>query len=152
MELSLKQKKDLATVQFFIPPSLKSIQITNEDIKKFFENSDRWLHKEYAKSFETRNSRDWFTALLWGKKWRGIHIGMYEEGVLDGSIGYYDILFGWEEKTHWIFEIIYIISLNKIDKRYRSVKMEEPVVEFIAKNVFKWIDYEKIMNLYNEFI
>lgn len=41
MELSLKQKKDLATVQFFIPPSLKSIQITNEDIKKFFENSDR---------------------------------------------------------------------------------------------------------------
>ena len=112
MNLSLKQKKDLCSIKFFIPKQLKKIKITDEDIKKFFEFSDRWLHKE-----DINKDTSWFNCLIQWKRWRGIHIWMYEEGVLDGSVPYSVLL------------------------KY----MKEPIVEFLSKEMFKWIDRELIL-------
>lgn len=89
MKLSPHRKSDLETVMYFIPPACKGIPITEQDIQMFFENSEQGLHKEKIK---ISHFSDGFNALLQGKSWRGVHMGMWEEGILDGSVPYYDIL------------------------------------------------------------
>lgn len=86
MGLTNKQQKDLETIKYFIPDCLKNIEITDDDVIKFFEYSDKGMHKEDIKG---NYFNDGFNVLIQGKRWRGIHIHeLWEQGILDGSVPY----------------------------------------------------------------
>jgi len=129
LNLTKRQNNDLETIKFFIPDCLKKIIITDEDIVKFFEYSEKGLHKQ---DIVDRNMKDGFNALVEGKRWRGIHIhGMYEEGILDGSMPYLVILGGINLKE----EI-----------------MPRSVVDFMKKEMFKGKDSDIIEECYQEIL
>lgn len=136
MKLTSKQKKDLETIIYFIPESRRSIPITDKDIEKFFEHSDHGKHKE-----DTVMSHFWdgFNVLVAGKRWRGIHMEMYEEGVLDGSVPYFCLLGGLENKKRWW-------------QFWKSPHKPVPrsVVEFMKKEMFKGSDADVIEQTYRQ--
>ena len=82
-----KQSNDIETRKYFIPICFKHIEITNNDIEMFLENSEKGLHKD--KIDKSRRKIDGFHALIEGKKWRGIHVHeMYEQGISSGDVPY----------------------------------------------------------------
>ncbi len=104
-----------------MPDVLRNIPITDTDIEKFLEYSERGLHKDEATTGAMVSNHNGFTALCEGKRWRGIHIHeMYEQGVLDGSMPYFVILEG----------------------------MPRSVVDFLKKEMFQGTDAEVIENCY----
>lgn len=148
MKLTNKQKIDLETIVYFIPEWMKKINITDDDIIKFFEYSDKWMHKEYVKSIPTQWEYSWFWALLEWKRWRWIHIKMYQEWVLDGSMPYY-VLLGWndkERKYKCFWKLIY--KFLKIDRRFIHNPIPRSVVDFLKKEMFQWQSSESIENAY----
>lgn len=112
------QKKELEVLQYFMPQVLKHIIITDRDIGKYFDWSERGLHRGEIKD---SHFYDGFNALVSAKQWAGRHIGMFEEGVLDGSVPYVTLL----------------------------EDMPESVVGFIGKEMFKGIDTVQIRKVYN---
>lgn len=56
MKITEKQKKDLETIIYFIPESMRNIQIKDKDIEKFFEYSDSGKHKQEIASIPTQGS------------------------------------------------------------------------------------------------
>jgi len=63
--------------------------------------------------------------LLEGLRWRGIHIMMYQEGILDGSVPYITLL-GFDDKN----------------------KIPEYVMKYLSKMMFNGNDKELIESLY----
>jgi hypothetical protein len=125
MKLTKAQLNDLETVKYFLPHDCKDVVITGEDIKMFFEHSEKGLHKDKVK---LSHFSDGFSALVEGKRWRGIHIGMYEEGVLDGSMPYFTIL----------------------GKEDGDTPIPRSVMEFMKKTMFQGIDAKLIDRIYND--
>ncbi|MEK6882317.1 MAG: hypothetical protein AABY22_22045, partial [Nanoarchaeota archaeon] len=76
--MTKKQIEDLETIEYFVPDwgDFKDIKITDENRKSFLLFSERGIKSEKTKGYEK---------LLEGKRWRGIHMGMYEEGILDAT-------------------------------------------------------------------
>lgn len=75
------QQADLETVRYFIPKDLiRYPEPAEQDVQDFFEWSERGLHKDRI------GQVDGFNALVQGKRWRGIHMEMWEQGVLDGTV------------------------------------------------------------------
>lgn len=122
MKLTSKQKIDLETIRYFIPNQMKDIHILESDIVKFFEYSDKWMHKWEI----SRSDRSYFKALIEWKRWRGIHIWMYEEWIMDGSVPYIEILSGIPEsvKNYLKKEMFQWIYSEKIDYIYNNLKNE----------------------------
>lgn len=119
MKLSKARQNDLETVMYFIHPSMKKIIITDKDIEMFFENSEKGMHKELI----DKNKMDGFNTLIQGKEWRGVHMQMYEDGVISGDMPYSVIL----------------------------QEIPESVVEFMKKEMFKGKDSEIITNIYKKY-
>lgn len=111
MKLTKKQKADLETMMWFLPDTITT-KPTEDDIKSFFDFSERGIRP--------KEETEGYKVLLEGKRWRGIHIGMYEEGILDLSVPYIVLVGG----------------------------MPRSVVDFIKKNMFKGIDSELIEEVY----
>ena len=111
-----KQLKDLETVKYFIPDCMRGIEISDKNLEMFFEYSERGKNKQKRKNYGT----DGFNSLCEGKRWRGIHMQMYEDGVLDGSMPYAVIL----QDTPRV------------------------VVDFMKKEMFKGVDGELIERCY----
>lgn len=124
MKLSNKQKSDLEVTMYFIPKAMENIPVIDSDIQMYFEWSDNGKHKDKIDTYKM----DGFNSLVQGKQWRGIHMGMYEDGVLDGTMPYYDVL----------------QSDGNITPR--------PVVDFMKKEMFKGIDAEIIENCYQSLL
>ena len=144
-----KQLKDFETIEYYIPPGLRFIKITDDDKKMFFENSERGLHKEMIKD---NYFNDGFNVLREGKRWRGIHIHeMYEPGILDGSMPYYVILGGYKDKkreTKWWNYWWYKLTKDL----YVCNPLPRGVVDFIKKEMFKGIDSELIEKVYQDIL
>ena len=121
-----KQKEDLETIKFFIPKDLSKIKINSEDIAKFLENSEKGLHKSDIKQ---SHFKDGFNVLISAKKWRGIHMGLWEDSILDGSIGYFTLLGGENTK-----EILPKSVVNFMKKEMFRGKNEE-IIEKIYKKI-----------------
>ncbi len=113
--MTKEQLKDIETIRYFIPDCMKHIEITDQDVKDFLDLSERGLNKDKVGTY----TMDGFNALVQGKRWRGIHVEMFEEGNLDGSFPY------WELAT------CYPVS----------------VVEFMAGEMFKGVDKNRIIGL-----
>ncbi len=117
MGLKAGQLKDLETVEYFIPDCLRHIKITDEDRKMFCEWSERGKHKDKIKS---SHFDDGFNALCEGKRWRGIHMQMWEDGNIEGTMPYIELVEG----------------------------MSRNLVDFIKKEMFKGIDADIIEECY----
>ena len=81
--MTKKQQKDLETIIYFVPRLMGVKRFTDIQIKAFFDYSDNGIapDKKIARQIG-------YMKLIQGKRWRGIHVGMYEDGVLDGSMPY----------------------------------------------------------------
>lgn len=112
------QQQDLETIRFFIPASMRHLEISEQDIKDFFELSEQGKHQERV----GLSTMDGFNALCQGKRWRGVHMEMWEEGILSGDVPYWEVLDG----------------------------LPQNVVEFTAKEMFKGTDKELIMKTWEE--
>lgn len=139
MKLSTKQELDLKTVQYFIPQVMKNIPISEKDIEMFFDWSERGKHKDLVSPIKM----DGFNALIQGKEWRGVHMRMFEEGIMEGSMPYMTILTkDVKIKRKWW-------QLLKPLYRTEARPIEKSTVDFMAKEMFKGIDKEVIYNAYS---
>lgn len=118
MPLTKGQQQDLESILFFIPDAMKHVAISDQDIKDFFELSEKGKHQERIGSY----SMDGFNALVQGKRWRGIHMEMWEEGILSCDVPYLNIIEG----------------------------LPIGAVEFAAKELFKGKDKETILKVWKE--
>lgn len=139
-KLTLKQKKDLETILYFIPESMGWIKITNKDVEKFFEYSDQGKHKQEVQSMPTQGVFTWFWALIQGKRWRGIHMEQYEQGILDGSMPYFILLWGLAKKRKW---------WQFWKDKWIHDPIPRSVVDFMKKEMFKWHDADLIEKVYS---
>jgi hypothetical protein len=87
MRFSRKQLADLVTIEFFIPPAYRSTGITEQDRIDFMAYSDRG---EIVRPSEFGTMKTGqltgYQILLQAKRWRGIHMELWETGIMDGSV------------------------------------------------------------------
>jgi hypothetical protein len=143
MKLTPKQLKDLETILYFIPAEMKDIRITESDIKKFFDFSDKGIKvekRDYTK-FAGLGGADGLDTLIQGKVRRGLHMGMWEEGGLEGTVPYRTLLSHKIIKRKWwkVWEPLYSVETPP-----RSL------VDFMKKEMFKGIDADIIEEVYQE--
>lgn len=81
MKLTKAQRADLASIIYFMPPD--SAPASSADIESFFGYSD--------KGIAPKETTPGHQALLQGKRWRGIHMEMWQEGIMDGSVPLYTL-------------------------------------------------------------
>ena len=119
MKLTKLQQRELKVWEYFIPKGSWQSKTDNE-VKKFFEWSERGYHKDH------QSDNSYFEALKQGKRWAGIHTHeIYPDGILDGSMPYFTIL-GGEDRN--------------IMPRY--------IVDFIKKDMFRGEDKDIIEKCY----
>lgn len=128
-KLSNRQKADLETVLYFAPKDMKEkYPPTEQDIKEFFEYSEKGLHKDKVTSLKYSNFTG-FDTLIQGKRWRGIMLHeVFEPSVLEGSLPY-DFLLGGEDTP-----------------RTRAW------VDFFKKEMFKGVDADIIEKVYQRIL
>jgi len=137
-----KQTKDIDCIKYFIPPKLKEVEITQQDIDDFLAFSDKGIKtREYSSQLNSKDI-DGYGALMEGKRWRGIHMQMWEEGVLEGTVPYITLLEGREIRRNWFMWLIGF--------KYKQELLPKYVVDFMSKEMFKGIDKEIIMERYND--
>lgn len=140
MKLSKAQENELKVLEYFMPKNVKWLPKTDRDIEMFFEWSEQGKHKEK----KIYGDISYFEGLREGKSWAGVHMGMYEDGVLEGTMPYTTILGGFEGTTKrkwWQFWKPKISFFHKPIPRY--------VVDFMKKEMFKGIDAEVIEICYS---
>ena len=123
-----KQAKDIECIQWFIPKWIAYPAPTQQDIDDFLSYSERGIGRSTTGGIQAAPV-DGYTALMEGKRWRGIHIGMYEEGVMSGDVPYHAML-------------------GEGDKEL----MPRVVVDYLKKELFQGIDAELIERTYLELI
>ena len=135
-DMTKGQIADLETIRFFIPDAMRHLEISEQDIKDFFELSEQGKHQERV----GLSTMDGFNALVQGKRWRGIHMEMWENGVASSSK---DPTTG---KEYFESNVPYYTLLGLEDG---EEPLPESVVKFMAKEMFKGADHDLIMGLYN---
>lgn len=113
------QHDDIELAKYFIPEQFLSIPITLEDEIKYLGYSEQGRHKDDAVFGEANNG---FQVLLLGKSRRGLHVDLWEQGVLEGTFPYADLF-------------------NKSVPRM--------VIDFMKKEMFKGRDAELIETIYS---
>ena len=114
--------KDRETIEYFLLPELKRVQRTDDDWKNFFNYSER--------GFEIKDKTRGIDSILEGKRWRGINMEMYEEGLVEGSMPYYVLLGG------------YLCVLPP----------PRSVVDFMKRELFKGVDADLIERVYQDIL
>lgn len=140
MNLTSKQKNELVVWEHFIPRNVAWQGKTDEDMQRFFEWSQEGKHRDVV-----QGDTSYFEALRQGKRWAGVHMGMFEEGVLEGSMPYMEIL-GSKQivlKRKWW-------QLWKPRITWEDKPVPREVVDFMKKEMFKGIDVEIIEKCYQE--
>ena len=106
-----------------MPDNLKHIHITEDDETMFIEWTSQGLHKDKLNS---NYFNDGFNALKEGKRYAGIRMKMYEDGILDGSVPYWGLLGGEDP--------------SQIPSQF--------VVDFMKKELFEGIDADLIDRIF----
>lgn len=145
MKLSQKKQNEIEVWEYFIPSNCNWAQKTDKDLEMFFEWSEQGKHKEFVNQYPKNTS--YFVALTEGKRWSGIHMGMYEKGILDGTVPYFTLLDGYDKKIYrkwWQFwKPKYWFEHNPIPR---------PVVDFMKKELFKGMDSDIIESVYTKLL
>ena len=139
MKFSKGQHDDIESCRYFIPQEYRHMEITSEDKIKYLEWSEQGLHKELDNGKFTVPTTG-IGALMLGKSRRGLHMEMWEDGVLDGSVPYATLigLFG-NDKKWWQF--------------WKSPHQPTPRtgVNFMKKEMFRGKDADIIESLYKRY-
>jgi hypothetical protein len=126
-KLTAKQRIDILSILYFSP--IKGVKITVEDIIHFLDYSDNGLDKAYYTKYRTKEDKQTGKeVLLAGKKYRGVSMGMFEEGLLEGVTPYYTLLGG----------------------ENGDQPLPYYVMEFMRKEMFKGIDSEHIKKIWDK--
>ena len=171
MKLTNKQLRDLETIKYFIPEGITDFSPYENDgfkvsgkkefLRKstipdqpwrfiedsegrspeeaFFEYSDGTAKNKEIRTYDLLS----LYFYLEGKKWRGIHMQMYEEGVLSGDMPYFIILGGDAKEIRrkwWQFW--------RPKSSFQHIPIPREVVDFMKKEMFKGIDAEIIEDCY----
>lgn len=135
--------KDLLLASYFIPSSLKNIQVTDKDKQMFVEWSSEGKHKELVK---LSHFSDGFNALIYGKKYAGITMGLWEEGIIEGSNCYFTLLGGYQGRKRTKLERL----LGR--EEYAHKPIPKMIVEHMKKEMFKGMDSDIIDKIYKTLI
>lgn len=121
-KLTLKMKKELEVIRFFIQSNLPK-KYNNCSTKELSEQA-YFLKTTQGKEQEmTPKVKYEFNRLMQGVRWRGIHIHeLYEKGILDGDVPYYVLLDG----------------------------LPFSVAEFISKEMFKGTNKKLILRIWQD--
>ena len=127
MKLTKAQKMDIDLCVYFYPCTP-----TEKDIEEYIALSERGEGKERGKFAQN--------PLVIGKTKRGLHMRLWEEGVLEGTVPYFTLLGGFEARKKWwqFWE-----SPHKKIPRF--------VVDFMKKEMFKGTDADIIEKCYASF-
>ena len=140
--MTIRQQEDIEVCKYFIPSEYKTISILPIDEQKYLEWSEKGLHKEeivFGKA-----PKNGFEMLILGKSRRGLHMEMWEQGVLEGSTPYITLLGGFEgKKRSWLSRKI----LRK--ETFEHKLLPRSIVNFMKKEMFKGIDSEVIERAYS---
>lgn len=137
MKLTKSQQNELLVWEYFIPPNLKWLARTEDDIKKFFEWSEQGKHRDRSMVGDL----SYFNALREGKSWAGVNWKMYEEGILEGSMPYFTILGGYDNKKRW---------WQFWKSPHKPIPRE--IVNQMKKEMFKGQDADLIEKVYQQII
>ncbi len=118
------QRNDIEIARYFIPNAFRHIPITQTDEQRFLSASERGTEK-----WSPYNGvHDGFGALSLGKSRRGLNMEMYEQGILEGTMPYWTLLGG----------------------EHASEVPPPSVVNFMSRELFKGIDRELILKVYED--
>lgn len=84
----------------------------------------------------------WFNALCEAKRWRGIHMELYEQWILEGSTPIYTLLVDFAKRKWYQFW----------KPTYVQFVTPRSVVEFMKKELFKWASASSIEYTYNQIL
>jgi hypothetical protein len=116
--------KEIVNLEYFIPKGRIRRMITaDEAFNKF---SERGIKPDFS---YIENPYRYFQ-LLEAKRWRGITMQMWEDGILEGSVPYWTLLGGED---------------------YREI-LPQNIVNFIKKELFKGSDKEMIEKCYQDIL
>jgi len=131
MKLTKNQQFEIDTLKHFIPSNVKFQEITDKDIEKFFNWSDKGIpHNENIVI-----SKDGFSALMWAKNRRDLQITTYIEdwGETLTAVDFVDepeelaIFFSKRMKKPGIYTIWKLFNkpkeLDEADKKRLSLMM-----------------------------
>ena len=123
-KLSSGRRNEIELLTYFLTRALDHVDITDKDIEEYFENSESGAHSEKLSigAFNPFKHVNGLNALYQSKVWRGVHVHMYEEGVMMGTVPYNALLEG----------------------------MPKSIVEFLAKQLFKGVDRDIIVKMWND--
>ena len=138
-----KKEKEIELLLWFMPSTLKHINITKEDIKKFFEYDEQGKHK---KDIKLSHFDDGFNALIGAKQNRGRNMEFWEDGIMSGLQPYNDLLGNNEGciTRRWYNPMRYFKGKYK----FYNIPLPRNVVDFMKKELFKGMDAELIEKLY----
>lgn len=118
--MTTAQRNDIEATRYFIPSDYRHIIVTDTNEQSYLEWSEKGLHKDVAQGKFT-NPTNGFEALVLGKTRRGLHVDLWEQGVLEGTFPYINLF----EPT-----------------------LPEAVAQFMSREMFKGRDRELIMAVY----
>ena len=124
MKLTKAQRIDIDLCIYFHP-----CNPTEQEIEEYLSLSERGEGKERGKFSNN--------PLVIGKTRRGLTMGMWEEGVLEGTFPYFTLLGGYENNKKWY-------QFWKSDHK----PIPRFVVDFMKKEMFKGIDADIIEECY----
>ncbi len=128
------QSNDISVCRYFVPKSMRHILITPSDERMFREWSEKGMHRDKVGTYVM----DGFNALVQGKEWRGVMMGEWEQGVLDGSNPYFTLLGGFcGKRTKWW----------QFWRKWHE-PIPDNVASFMSREMFKGADSELIMRLH----
>lgn len=142
MRSTKKQQVELIVWRYFMPSHVAWMPENQADIEKFFEWSEQGKHKE-----NFYGDLSYFNALREGKSWAGVHMQMYEEGILDMTMPYFVILGG---NSKAIYRKWWQFWKPKISFKNEPIPRE--VVDFMKKEMFKGIDADLIEKCYQSLL
>lgn len=112
---------------------MKDAPITQEHIDQYLAVSERG--EKNAGKFDEN-------PLIQGKRNRGLHMQLWEEGVLEGIVPYNTLLGGFQRKRKWYNPMRYLLG------KFKNEPIPRSVVDFMKKEMFKGMDAEVIEECY----
>lgn len=136
MRLSPAQRNDIELCKYF-----HACSPTEEQIVEYLTVSERG---------EGKTGKFSHNPLVIGKTRRGLTMGMWEEGVLEGTVPYLTLLGGYEEviQRKWWNPMRWV--QGKIKLHHKPIPRF--VVDFMKKEMFKGADADVIENCYRTLV
>ena len=129
-KLTSAQQRDIEVSLYFCPDEFFH-KPTNEEVQEYLDLSERGIGKQLGK-FSTN-------PIILGKSRRGLTMQMWEDGVLEGTIPYFTLLGGFENKKRWWQ---FWKSKNEL--------LPRTVVDFMKREMFKGKDAALIESVYSQ--